>query len=251
MNERPMHQPGNFEKLEAIYAQGETHLSAGQLEEAVAKFSEGLAIDDHFRQRYITMYSQRAFALHRLGRWEEAISDYTRALELEAELLHGQNYFHRGMCLMKLEGRQADAEADLTRAIAANPSEPGPYHMRAKLRDEAGRFEEAIADWTALIERRPHPEAFQLRGFAKIQLHDFEAGLADVLQSLELRADPYSDCLAACALGALGRLEEMCAHAGRSVEVGGQEYRELLESAEELAPHREHPGLRAILGPGS
>ena len=90
MSERPMHQPGNFEKLRAIYADAEALIAGGAYDAAIAKLSEGLAIDDHFRQRYVTMYAQRGFAQHHKGAFAAAIADYEKALALEAELTHGR-----------------------------------------------------------------------------------------------------------------------------------------------------------------
>ena len=59
--------PGLFERLSALYAEGERALHEGRLEDAVARFTEGLGLDDEFRNQYVTMYAQRAFARQRLG----------------------------------------------------------------------------------------------------------------------------------------------------------------------------------------
>lgn len=67
--------PGALEKLMRLYREGEGASLAGDYATAVAKFTEGIAIDDHFRRRSITMYAERAFALHRLDRFAEAVAD--------------------------------------------------------------------------------------------------------------------------------------------------------------------------------
>ncbi|MBS2026375.1 MAG: hypothetical protein JST54_00605 [Deltaproteobacteria bacterium] len=41
--------PGAFQKLQQLYADGVAAIEERRFEDAIAKFTEGLAIDDHFR----------------------------------------------------------------------------------------------------------------------------------------------------------------------------------------------------------
>ena len=67
MSDRPMHNvPGLYDRLTALYTDGVRALEDGRLLDAVAVFSEGLQLDDQFRQAHVTMYAQRAFAYQRL-----------------------------------------------------------------------------------------------------------------------------------------------------------------------------------------
>ncbi|MFN7134147.1 MAG: tetratricopeptide repeat protein, partial [Myxococcales bacterium] len=153
--------PGAFQKLQALYAEGEAAIQEGQFEEAVEKFSEGLAIDDNFRQRYISMYAQRAFALHNLGRLDEAIADYSKAIEMEPEINQAQYYFQRGICWMSLGGQDERAIADFGSAMNLHPDHPGPYHLRGKLLFVHGRYAEAIADFDAALAIQQIPECVE------------------------------------------------------------------------------------------
>ncbi len=162
--------PGAFQKLVALYNEGDEAIQAGDLETAVAKFTEGIAIDDHFRQRYVTMYAQRAFALQKMGRLKEAISDYTKALELgEPPENQAQYFFHRGLALQNLpaEGdeRRANVEAaiaDYGRSIGLYQNHPGPYHVRGQLLFDQGRYREARADFIRLKELTGKPVADEM-----------------------------------------------------------------------------------------
>ena len=161
--------PGAFQKLQTLYAEGEAALQERRFADAVAKFSEGLRIDDNFRQRYVTMYAQRAFALHNLGRLDEAIPDYTRAIEKEPEINQAQYYFQRGLCFMSL-GRPDDAIRDYGEAIALHPNHPGPFHLRGKLLFQQGRFAEAIGDFDSALAIHDIPECRELKQQAQAQL---------------------------------------------------------------------------------
>ncbi|HEX7837174.1 MAG TPA: hypothetical protein VF469_06900, partial [Kofleriaceae bacterium] len=135
MSDRPMHTvPGLFDRLTALYADGVRALEDGRLAHAAALFTEGLQLDDEFRQGHVTMYAQRAFAHQRLGDPVAAIRDYGRAIEMEPPPNQAQYLFHRGMCFTELGGHEEHAVNDFGRAIAIYPDHPGPYHLRGKLR---------------------------------------------------------------------------------------------------------------------
>lgn len=201
--------PGAFEALVKLYAEGERLLEIAAFADAERTFSDGLAIDDHFRQRYVTMYAQRAFARQHLGHFADAAEDYGRALSMEPPLHHGQYHLQRGMCLSKLAGRADEALADFDRAIALNPEQPGPYHLRGKLLiEEKDELERGIADLDQVARLRPHPQAFQLRAYANSALGRHEAALSDARAAEALRSDAYNHYLMATALVHLHRDDE-------------------------------------------
>jgi tetratricopeptide (TPR) repeat protein len=169
--------PGAFQKLQTLYAEGEAAIQEQRFADAVATFSEGLRIDDNFRQRYVTMYAQRAFALHNMGRLDEAIPDYTRAIEKEPEINQAQYYFQRGLCFMSL-GRPDDAIRDYGQAIAMHPQHPGPFHLRGKLLFQQGRFADAIADFDNALALHDIPECRELKQRAQAQLQSQRLGQA-------------------------------------------------------------------------
>src|SRR5262249_14690321 len=145
-----------------------------------------------------------------------------------------QYYFHRGMARTHLAGQEQAAVEDFTRSIALYPDHPGPYHLRGKLYVNAlEKYEEAIVDFDKLLSLREHPEGFQLRGYAKLQLGDAEGALADLEQSRTMAPAPYTDYLAACACAELGREEEMYDGMARTLEADSA-YREYFESDEEF-----------------
>lgn len=138
--------PGAFEALTELYRDAEQAIEEERFDDAIALLSRGIGIDDHFRQRWITMYAQRAFALHRLRRFEDAIADYTKALSMGEPPVHqAQYHFHRGLCFASLDAkgdkRRKSLEAairDYTQSIALYAEHPGPYRMRARAHEALG-----------------------------------------------------------------------------------------------------------------
>lgn len=146
--------PGAFQELLELYQGAERAIDEERFEEAIGLLTRGIAIDDHFRQRWITMYAQRAFALHRLRRWKDAIADYTKALSMGEPPVHqAQYHFHRGICFASMdakgEQRKKNLDAaiqDYTRSIALYADHPGPYRMRARAHEALGHAALATKD---------------------------------------------------------------------------------------------------------
>lgn len=147
--------PGAFQKLQQLYAEGEAAIAARDFETAVAKFTEGIAIDDHFRQRYITMYAQRATAYLRMNDFANAVPDIDKALEMEPPHHHANYYFQRALCAWAGDKDEARALADLGRAIESDSSFWMPYDLRGRIHFAAGRAAEAARDFECVLERQP------------------------------------------------------------------------------------------------
>ena len=239
--------PGAFQRLQQLYAEGEAALEAGDFASAVARFSEGLAIDDHFRQRYITMYAQRAFAYQRLGDNERAIPDYTMAIAMEPEMNQAQYYFHRGMCHAALPEGSARAIEDYGASIALHDEHPGPFHLRGKLLLEAGRWAEAEADFDRLLELRENPDGYAQRAYARLRQGRSGEALADAEASRQMREDPSTDYLLASIHAVNGDTNAMVASMQRAL-AAWPGYAEDFAGDPDFARHRGDPRVRALLG---
>jgi tetratricopeptide (TPR) repeat protein len=249
MPDRPMHTvPGLFDRLTALYADGVRALEDGRLHDAIAAFSQGLQLDDHFSQGDVTMYAQRAFAYQRLGDNIAAIRDYNRAIELEP---HNQarHLFHRGMCFAALGGHEEHAVNDFGRAIAIYPDEPGPYHLRGKLyATDLGRYHEAIADFDRLLATHPIAEGYQLRGYAKLNLGMGRDAIPDLLAANRLEQDTYTDYLLAWA-GAVAPDDELFYRSMQAVLAAEPDtYRQYFLDNDDFARFRHQPRFRQIIG---
>jgi len=209
--------PGLFDRLSALYADGERALQDGRLADAVALFTEGIGLDDQFRNQYVTMYAQRAFARQRMGDNMGAIPDYGKAIEMEPPMNQAQYLYQRGMCFATIGGHEEHAVNDFGRSIALYPDHPGPYHLRGRLfASELGRYEEAIADFDRLLALHPVAEGYQLRGYAKLNLGRGRDAIPDLLEANRLEQDTYTDYLLAWA-GAVSPDDELFYHSMAAV----------------------------------
>lgn len=250
MTDRPMHTvPGLFDRLTALYADGVRALEDGRLHHAATLFTEGLQLDDQFHQDHVTLYARRAFAHQRLGDHVAAIRDWGRAIEMEPPIHQAQYLFHRGVCFMELGGHEEHAVNDFARAIAIYPDRPEPYHLRGKLLAiDLGRYDEAIAEFDRLLAMHAVAEAYQLRGYAKLNLGRGRDAIPDLLEANHLEQDTYTDYLLAWA-GAIAPDDELFYRSMQAVlAADGESYRRYFLDNHDFARFRHAPRFHQIVG---
>ncbi|MDH3727618.1 MAG: tetratricopeptide repeat protein [Myxococcales bacterium] len=133
-------------------------------------------------------------ALMQLERYDEAIELLSKALRIlpqSASILGS-----RGSALLKAE-RYDEAAHDLVLATRLDPVnehyEKNLHHILAKLvrlayeRDEAGKHDEAIAEYTRVLEMHPrYADAFSYRGYAYDKKGELRLAEQDYLRAIEL-----------------------------------------------------------------
>jgi len=90
-------------------------------------------------------YHSRGFRLRKAGKFDAAVEEYSRALELNPR--HFKAYFNRGFAYDKME-RFDLAICDYTRAIELEPYNAYAYYNRGISKDRYGQYEGAVADFT-------------------------------------------------------------------------------------------------------
>ena len=89
--------------------------------------------------------------------------------------------------IQRQQGLNDDAYISFTAALANNPMPEVVLHRRASLLSEMGRYEEAIEDYTTLINQYPEEvEAYYRRGLLFLELHERQKGEADFRKANEL-----------------------------------------------------------------
>ncbi|MGD0247128.1 MAG: tetratricopeptide repeat protein [Streptosporangiaceae bacterium] len=184
----------------------------GDPEEALALIAGGLRRLDaelgpgtQTLHRSVLRYNL-AQLLGRLGRTQEAIAEYDRAIAADPN--HSEYHLDRA----ELHRRGGDAEAalaDYAAAIEVCPPYPEPYYNRADLQFELGDIEAAVRDLTRVIDLAPTmADAWINRASAYCQLGRFAEAMHDVAAGLRLEPDSaYLHCLHGSLLLGSGELE--------------------------------------------
>lgn len=130
---------------------------------------------------------QRGLALAQRGDYEQAIGEFTSALQLDPA--SAQAHVHRGDA-HRLKGDYAQALADYTTAVRLDPSNALALFNRGQVHWTMMHVREAIDDFGAalLIEPR-NAAAYHYRGKAHAAAGEIDAAIGNFSEAL--RIDPY------------------------------------------------------------
>jgi tetratricopeptide (TPR) repeat protein len=140
-------------------------------------------------------YNDRGNALADVGRYQEALANYARAIELDAS--YSKAYSNRGTTYREMQLYDA-ALADYDRAIQLDPTYATAYYNRALTYGDVERYEEAINDFDQAIKiGLDFPaNAYYGRGKTYAHLEQYKEALDDLNQAIKLNpthAPAYSD----------------------------------------------------------
>jgi len=132
-------------------------------------------------------YSNLGIVLKALGRRDEAIEAYRRAIELNPA--HANAYNNIGV-LLKAQGEWADAEAAYREAIRLNPEHIDAYNNLGVLLSSRKRTPEAVECFCRVTTLSPkHPEARRLLAMAHCTLGEVDKAVEIFEQWLQEEPD--------------------------------------------------------------
>lgn len=110
--------PGLLERDRAstLVNRGVIFNNARKVESALADFAAALAIDPDIPEAYLNRGNSKFFQ----GKPDEAIADFTRAIDLKIDRIAAA-YYNRALAYAA-QGRFEEAKADIQAALAADPS---------------------------------------------------------------------------------------------------------------------------------
>jgi len=99
-------------------------------------------------------YYTRGILNNNKGKYEKAITDFNKAVELDPKYNPYNILLSRGLSYVSVQGYK-EAEIDLTNAIQIAPNNPSAYIVRGKVYYDQGNFKEAINDYAKAVEINP------------------------------------------------------------------------------------------------
>ena len=155
----------------------------GRLDEALASYDKALAL----RPDYAEAFNNRGVALKALGRLDEALASYDKALAVRPD--YAEAFFNRGVALQELK-RFAEALASYDKALALKRDHAEAFNNRGNALKALKRFDEALASYDkALALKSDYAEAFYNRGNALQELKRFAEALATYDEALAVKPD--------------------------------------------------------------
>ena len=178
------------DKAEAYYNRGISKYRQGKYEEALVDHDKAIDLNP----QYAEAYNNRGNTKADLQRYEEVLADYDKAIELDPQ--YANAYFNRGKTKHK-QGRYEEAIKDYDKALELNLQDTDAYFNRGNMKASLQKYEEAIKDYDKVIELDPKDaEAYNNRGYIKAILERYEEALSDYDKAIELDpqyAEAYSN----------------------------------------------------------
>ncbi|HST50274.1 tetratricopeptide repeat protein [Jatrophihabitans sp.] len=230
-----------------IHNGGQVRAAAGQLEEAVADYSQAIAQDPN----YAPYHFDRGSVLHRLGRDAEAIAEFEEAMRLSPPL--PEAYYNRGDIRAEqgdLDGALADfgyalelnpaflnayinragiladlgedeaARRDVLAGLALEPANPYLLSILGQLEAAAGNAPAAAEAFGAAVAADPGLQAgWAGRASVAFEQGDLDAALSDLQRALEIGDSAVLRFNRAAAFMAAGRWPEALADLNRAIEL--------------------------------
>jgi len=155
------------------------------------RYSYAIDLLDNIIQRHpsrVVAYENRGVAKDELGRHEEAIEDFNKALDLKPR--SADIYVHRGISKKNLE-RYDDAIKDYQTAKKYEPDDLSAVYINiGVVKNNLEKHNEAIENYDKAIKIDPNWKiAYNNRGNAKKDLEQYNEAIEDYNKALELDSE--------------------------------------------------------------
>ena len=152
----------------------------GKADEAIADFDK--AIDLGYREPHA--YTSRGLFHAASGHYKEAITDYNEAIKLDKESI--APIVNRAAVYMQTREFELAAK-DYSTALATKENDAALLHQRAIAYKSAGETDKAIADFNTIAKANPKDiTAIMGRGYVRFQAGDHAAAVEDFAIAIEL-----------------------------------------------------------------
>lgn len=171
------------EEAKQYFARGDECYDKKDYENAIAEYTRAIEKDPD----YVEAYNHRGNAYIEKRDYDKAIEEYTRALEIKPDFETA--YINRALAYAGKKDYER-AIADCTKAIELNPNDADSYVHRGYVHQEKNDLDSAILDFSKAIAIEPkNEEAYFRRGSAYFDKRDNDRALADFVICIEIKPD--------------------------------------------------------------
>lgn len=165
------------------YFQRAQDSSPGNCEQAIKDFTRAIELEPNFTEAYYSRGICFGFSF----KYEEAIKDFTKAIELNpvASVTYDP-YRYRGVNYYA-QKKFSEALEDYMKSINHNPDDPLTYESRANTLMKLKRYDEAIKDYDKYLQFCTKCSwAFKFRGDAHFLNGNYVKALNDLNQAIQI-----------------------------------------------------------------
>ena len=147
-------------------------------------FSCATARQTQLKSKDAEVYNNRGFAYCEIGQYDQAISDFSKAIEINPRLAPAYN--NRGTAYL-YTARYEQAILDLSKAVEIDPRLAHAYNNRGWAYIKMEQYDEAVSDFNKTIEIDPRlAEAYFYRAVVYSLLEEYDKALLDAIKAQKL-----------------------------------------------------------------
>lgn len=173
----------NANYKEALYLRGVKRFEEADFEGALADFSGAVSNGDQSPETF----NDRGSTYRQLNRYDEALADYTKAIEQDPKAIY---YCNRASVYAKKE-LMDEAVGDYTKAIVADAKYYKAYNGRGVAKANMEDFAGAVSDFSECLRLQPdYVSALSNRGIAYYKMKKYAEAVADL--DAVIKAEPQN-----------------------------------------------------------
>lgn len=127
---------------------GILEINSGNIQEALKNLEESLKYNDKSEVTYF----YKGVAFHSLGKTEESYSNYSKAIELNKNMVDA--YYNRGQLVVKTNPKQAID--DFVAALALDSKFIDAYYALAAVQKNIGQYDDALKNLDKILSLEPN-----------------------------------------------------------------------------------------------
>ena len=167
----------------AYYNRGVFLMNENKNEEALEDYSKAIELNPIFTEAY----KNRGFLFASGGKLDKALADYNKVIEMNPN--SAEAYNNRGSVLLNKK-RDEEALADFNKAIELNPGDAESYYNIGLLYMNETKNSEAIKFFNKAIGMKPgYSDAYNNRGIVFVSEKRNSEAIGDFSKVIELRSD--------------------------------------------------------------
>ena len=151
-----------------------------------------------YSPKNVKLYRQRAKDYEKLEKYDEAISDYDIAIQLEPDNKYG--YIYRAYCFERLELFE-NALNDYKEALYIDPEDTKVYNLKIDCLLRLNEYSKAISDLNVIIDLlgTKNPNIYKLRAECYEKTEEYDRAIKDYNNAIKLcDVAIYQDLMVFC-----------------------------------------------------
>lgn len=186
---------------------GDAAAENGEFQTAIELYTDSIAEGTLSQHNLAAVYFNRGGVYLETAQPEDAVEDYTQTVLLRPD--HDRAWAARGVALRAI-GDYENAIGDFTRALEVGSSDDSQiYNLRGQAQTDLGEYELAIADFDTALDLRPiWAFATRNRARAKFYLGAFNDAAIDFEAAFDIERDPYTSLWRFLSLARAGETDD-------------------------------------------